>query len=130
MSEILRSGRANPPPAWGLAARWSGWIGAAYAGVLLATRAAVTYRFGGAVFTGAFLTLLAVAELTALAIWPLLAAYARTPVRAAFVRATLQWAAILLLGAYLLVCLGALVDDTGLRLLARLLAHDLPAGVR
>lgn len=119
-----------PPPAWRLALGWSAWIGAAYAGALLAARAAVIYRFGGPVFSPQFLGLVAVAELTALVAWPLLASFARTPARAALVGATLQWAAVVLLGIYLFVCLTALWDDANLQLVAGMVARDLAGGVR
>lgn len=119
-----------PPPAWALAGRWSAWIGVAQAAALLAARAAVTYRFGGQVFTAHFAALVAAAEIAALAAWPMLAAFARTPPRAAMVGSTLQWAAVLLLGLYLVFCVGAVGGDDALKPLAALVARDVVGGAR
>jgi hypothetical protein len=130
MTEPPAKPRTLPPPACRLALRWSAWIGAAYAGALLAARAAVIYRFGGPVFSPQFLALVAVAELTAIVAWPLLAAFARTPARAAIVGATLQWSAVVLLAIYLFVCLTGLWDDANLQLIASMVAQDLTGGVR
>jgi hypothetical protein len=121
---------ATAPPAWGLAFRWSAWVGAVYALGFLAARMAVTFRYGGAVFTPRLAILTGAAALTALALWPALAFAARTPVRAHLVRASLQWAAIVLLASYLVFGLGGLWDDTSLQILARVVAPDVVAPPR
>jgi hypothetical protein len=119
---------AVPLPAWGAAFRWSAWIGAVHALGFLAARMAVTFRYGGPVFTPRLAIMAAAAALTAFALWPALALAARTPLRAHLVRSALQWAAIALLAAYLVVGLGSLWDDTSLQVLARVVAPDVVAG--
>lgn len=128
MSDTPKMSAAGPPPAWGLALRWTVWIGAIYALGFLAARIAVIFRYGGAVFSPRLAILAAVAALTALALWPALAFAARTPGQAGLVRAALQWAAILLLAAYLVFGLGSLWDDENLQVLARVVAPDVVVG--
>jgi hypothetical protein len=128
MSDTAKTAAAGPPPAWGLALRWTVWIGAVYAAGFLAARIAVIYRYGGAVFAPRLAILVAAAALSALALWPALAFAARTPGQARLVRASLQWAAILLLTAYLVFGLGGLWDDANLQVLARVVAPEVLAG--